>query len=427
MKVSIFGLGYVGTVTAGCLAELGHEVIGVDVQQAKVAALQDGVSPIVEPELSDLLVLAHDKACLSATQDAVAAISQTELSIVCVGTPARDNGRLNLDHVRAVTEQLAQALTGKQEEHIIVYRSTMLPGSVRMLVADYLSQLKVQVYYCPEFLREGSAVADFRQPALRVIGCDDKNRIHAAVSSLFGPAEAVPWEQAEMLKYACNCWHATKVVFANEMGRMAKHLGLDGAGLMQLLCEDKALNISSAYLKPGNAYGGSCLPKDVSALSSLARMEGLSLPLLESLQTSNEHHVATLLKCVTQKPGRRVGLLGLSFKADTDDLRGSPMVTLAETLLGRGYELSIYDPHVDMSRLVGANQSEINRRLPHLTKFLRGSTAEMLLESDTVVVAHRCAGLAELAEVVTSHHHVVDAQGWPELSTLPWQYEGVCW
>ena len=374
MRVSIFGLGYVGAVTAGCLAERGHRIIGADVQQAKVDAFNSGVSPIVEPELSELLSSAKQAGLLHATVDAAEAVRESEVSIICVGTPSLASGRLNLDYVRKVSEQISAAIRTKGELHVVIYRSTMLPGSTRGMVKDFFSG-DTPVYYCPEFLREGTAVKDFREPSLCVVGTHDGSTpaTSEAVELLGGKAELLAWEGAELIKYSCNYLHALKVGFANEIGRVAKFIGVDGARVMDVVCSDEKLNISRYYMRPGNPFGGSCLPKDVSALSSLARMEGINLPLLDNVIDSNEAHLDVLIKLITSKESRRVGLLGLAFKKDTDDLRGSPMVAVAETLLGRGYQLSIYDPSLNLSRLVGRNEAEINRRMPHLASLLRES------------------------------------------------------
>ena len=433
MNVSIFGLGYVGAVTGGCLAEAGHRVIGVDVQEAKVLAYSEGLSPIVEPELDDLLSRAHKAGLLTATSDVDAAILASDLSIICVGTPSQDNGRLNLSFVRTVAEQIATAISKKGQRHSIIFRSTMLPGSTRSLVDAALVELGAQglvdVYYCPEFLREGTAVKDFREPSLAVIGTWNgaAPETTEALEILGRSPEIMTWEGAEMIKYACNSFHAVKVGFANEMGRLCKHLAVDGRRVMEVLCQDRKLNISSAYLKPGNPFGGSCLPKDVSALGSLARMEGLSLPLLDQTLATNAAHLESLVRLITRTEKRKVGILGLAFKSDTDDLRGSPMVAVAETLLGRGYELHIYDSQLNLSRLIGANQAEINRRMPHLAALLRNCPAEVVQQSEVILAAQQCARLDELAEHVKAEHHVIDVNDWPELKSLPWHYEGICW
>lgn len=433
MKISIFGLGYVGAVTAGCLTEKGHRVLGVDVQKAKVDAFRAGKSPIIEPELDAMLNRARNEGLLDATTDVHEAIIGTNVSIVCVGTPSLASGSLNLEYVRKVTQQIRDALTASGKEHALIFRSTMLPGSTRLMVQDFLVDLlssgRVKVYYCPEFLREGTAVKDFREPSLAVLGtADGAVPEDADISRLLGgDPEFLNWEGAEMIKYACNYFHAIKVGFANEIGRVSKNLGINGARVMEVLCQDTRLNISRYYMRPGNPFGGSCLPKDVSALMSLARREGVGLPLLESTLSSNSAHLDSLLRLITQHDTRRVGLLGLSFKADTDDLRGSPMVAVAETLLGRGYELHIYDPQLNLSRLVGANEAEIQRRMPHLASLLRGSAAEVFAASDLIVASQACADPVALLPHLRSDHRIIDVNGWTALRDLPCHYEGLCW
>ncbi|MDB6139369.1 MAG: algD [Verrucomicrobiaceae bacterium] len=433
MNVSIFGLGYVGAVTAGCLTERGHRVIGADVQQGKVDAFNAGISPIVEPLLNGLLADARKKGLLSATTDSDAAVRDSDVSIVCVGTPSLESGRLNLDYVRKVSEQISAAITAKGAPHVVIFRSTMLPGSTRNLVRDFfaaqLSVAQVRLYYCPEFLREGTAVKDFRDPSLCVVGTHDGEapETREPLELLGENAQILAWEGAELIKYSCNYFHALKVGFANEIGRLAKFLEVDGARVMDVVCRDEKLNISRYYLKPGNPFGGSCLPKDVSALSSLARMEGVNLPLLDNVLDTNSAHLDLLIKLIAGKNIRRVGLLGLAFKADTDDLRGSPMVAVAETLLGRGYQLSVYDPSLNMSRLIGANEVEIQRRMPHLASLLRETAQEVVRECDLLIVSQKCVEVAALAAVARPDQSVIDVNGWRELEALPWKYEGLCW
>ena len=433
MNVSIFGLGYVGAVTAGCLTERGHRVIGADVQQGKVDAFNAGISPIVEPLLNELLAEARTKGLLSATTDSAAAVRESDVSIVCVGTPSLESGRLNLDYVRKVSEQISVAIAAKGAPHVVIFRSTMLPGSTRSLVRDFfasqLSAGQVRVYYCPEFLREGTAVKDFRDPSLCVVGTYDGAAPESseALELLGEKAEILAWEGAELIKYSCNYFHALKVGFANEIGRMAKFLEVDGARVMDVVCRDEKLNISRYYMKPGNPFGGSCLPKDVSALSSLARMEGVNLPLLDNVLDTNSAHLDLLIKLITSKPTRKVGLLGLAFKADTDDLRGSPMVAVAETLLGRGYQLSVYDPSLNLSRLIGANEAEIQRRMPHLASLLRETAEEVVSDCDLIVVSQKCVDIEALRSAVRADQSVIDVNGWRELEALAWSYEGLCW
>lgn len=433
MNISIFGLGYVGAVTAGCLTELGHTIIGADVQQAKVDAFNAGVSPIIEPELDELLQKARREGRLHATTEAAEAVGASEVSIICVGTPSLESGQLNLDFVRKVSQQIVEALLVKAQPHVVIFRSTMLPGSTRGIVREFFSDpalaLMTWVYFCPEFLREGTAVKDFREPSLTVIGTHDgeEPESQGALLLLGGKPAVLTWEGAEMIKYSCNYFHALKVGFANEIGRVCKHIGEDGARVMDVVCADTKLNISRQYMRPGNPFGGSCLPKDVNALKSFARMEGVSLPLLESTLDTNQAHLDQLIKLIVSKEKRRIGLLGLAFKADTDDLRGSPMVAVAETLLGRGYELHIYDPKLNLARLIGANANEIQRRMPHLASLLRSNLREVIENSEVIVAAQKCARPGELAASVRSEQSLIDVSGWSELRALPWKYEGLCW
>ena len=433
MDVSIFGLGYVGAVTAGCLTEGGHRVVGVDVQMVKVEAFNAGKSPIIEPELDGMLSHARRVGLLKATVDVREAIAETQLSIVCVGTPSLASGRLNLDYVRKVTQQIREALVLLGKCHTLVFRSTMLPGSTRQMVSEFLADLieggRLKVFYCPEFLREGTAVSDFREPSLSVLGTQDglaPTDVEIA-KLLGGDPEFLSWDGAEMIKYACNYFHAIKVGFANEIGRLSKSLGVDGARVMNVVCQDAKLNISRYYMRPGNPFGGSCLPKDVSALSSLARMEGVSMPLLDSTLSSNQSHLDALIKQITQHETRRVGLLGLSFKEDTDDLRGSPMVAVAETLLGRGYQLQIYDPQLNLTRLVGANEAEIQRRMPHLASLLRDTAVDVVAASDLIIVSQACADPNEWLPHIRPEQRIIDVNGWAALKDLPCHYEGLCW
>ncbi len=433
MKVSIFGLGYVGAVTAGCLAELGHTIIGADVQPEKVEAFNTGRSPIIEPELDELLSTARKEGRLSATTSAQEAVLVSDVSIICVGTPSLESGRLNLDFVRKVSEQIAAVLKSSGKKHVILFRSTMLPGSTRQMVGDYFEGLRVSgqlcIYYCPEFLREGTAVKDFREPSLAVVGTHDGQAPESAeAKELLGGTPAVlAWEGAEMIKYSCNYFHALKVGFANEIGRMCKHLGEDGARVMDVVCSDTRLNISRYYMKPGTPFGGSCLPKDVSAMLAFARQEGVTLPLLDNTLGTNRAHLEMLLKVIESKGVRKVGLLGLAFKADTDDLRGSPMVAVAETLLGRGYDLRIYDPSLNLSRLIGANAAEMNKRMPHLASLLKTDAREVIEHADLVIASQKCVTVETLAQWVKPTQQVIDVNGWRDLAALPWSYEGLCW
>ena len=432
MKVSIFGLGYVGAVTAGCLTKVGHTVVGVDVQAEKVESLASGISPIIEPELDGLLAEAAKNGLLSATQNHEQAIKTTDVSLVCVGTPSAENGELNLQFVRQVTGQIADTVRVSGKSHDLVLRSTMLPGSTQKIADDLLADLlgsgKLRLFFYPEFLREGTAVADFDDPSLVVVGTHDGSAFPGELSPLFGAdAPSMNWPSAEMVKYACNAFHATKVTFANEIGRIGKNIGVDSRSVMRLLCQDTRLNLSPYYLRPGNPFGGSCLPKDVRALTHEGRLGGEELPLLESLLPSNEAHLAKLIELAKRLAKDRVTLLGLSFKSDTDDLRESPMVEVAQHLLGRGFELSIYDPQLNLAKLIGTNKRVIDEKMPHLASLLTGDLAAALGQSGLVIAAQKCIDLETLRPLITAEHTLLDVNGWPELRDLPAHYEGFCW
>ncbi len=432
MNISVFGLGYVGAVTAGCLSKQGHTVVGVDVNSQKVETFNAGLSPIVEPGLDQLLETGKERGLLKATTSAAEALRDTELSIVCVGTPSKVTGALDLSYVHAVVEGIAESLRAKRQRHILVLRSTMLPGSteeiVRTLLADLVGQGMLAVYYYPEFLREGTGVADFERPSLVVVGSERGGPLPAEMQTLVGDgAAAVDWRTAEMVKYACNAFHATKIAFANEIGRVGKQLGVDGASVMRLVCQDTKLNLSPYYMKPGNPFGGSCLPKDVRALTHHARVQGVSLPMMENLLPSNDRHLQSLLGLITESGHGEVCILGLSFKAKTDDLREAPMVEVAQTLIGRGYKVRIYDPALNLSALVGANKRVIDTRMPHLASLLCTDLTRALGPRGVVVANQHCATLDQLQAAVTPEHTMIDVNGWPELRELSSSYVGFCW
>ncbi len=433
MNISVFGLGYVGAVTAGCLAKRGHAIVGVDVQPQKVETFNEGLPPIFEPGLAELLKEAKAAGLLKATTSAEEAICDTELSIVCVGTPSKVTGVLDLSFVYGVVQQIAEALRKQRKTHTLVLRSTMLPGSTERIVRRSLSDLtatgRLHVFYFPEFLREGTAVTDFEHPSLAVVGTRDGERVpHHLTAALLGEtAVVVDWATAEMVKYACNAFHASKIAFANEIGRVGKQMGLDARVVMELLCRDTKLNLSPYYLKPGNPFGGSCLPKDVRALTNHARAQGLSVPVLENLLLSNERHLQSLLGLVSESGHTEICILGLAFKSNTDDLREAPMVEVAQTLLGRGFKVRIYDPALNLGALVGANKRVIDTRMPHLASLLCPDLASALGAQGLVIAAQQCAPLADLKRHVTAGHHVLDVNGWPELRELPSKYEGFCW
>ncbi|HYE31902.1 MAG TPA: nucleotide sugar dehydrogenase [Methylomirabilota bacterium] len=432
MKISIFGLGYVGAVTAGCLTLRGHEVTGVDVHAPKVETLNRGEAPIIEPGLPELLKQARENGLLKATTDVEAAVQATDVSLVCVGTPSAITGALDLRFVRQVAAQIGDSLRASGKKHALVFRSTMLPGSTAGIVAEFLSDLvsggQLQVFYYPEFLREGAAVEDFLKPSIVVAGTQTGDRPDAEMMELFGAdAAIVNWNTAEMIKYACNAFHATKIAFANEIGRLGKELGIDSGMVMTLLCQDRKLNLSPYYMRPGNPFGGSCLPKDVRALTHFGRQNGVSLPVLENLLQSNEQHLRNLLLRIEEAGQHEVIILGLSFKSNTDDLRESAMVDVAQTLLGRGHAVRIYDPQLNLAQLVGSNKRLIDTKMPHLASLLQKDLASALGGGGLIVAAQRCASVLDLGRLVTSNHRVLDVNGWPELRQLPCKYEGFCW
>jgi len=434
-SLSIFGLGYVGSVTAACLADRGCTVIGCDVSSAKVDQINSGAAPISEPGLDDLLRENWEAGRIRATTDAVSAVLETEISIVCVGTPSAPSGALDLQYVETVARQLAEAIERKGQAHTVIFRSTMLPGSTRRLAREIFLGFgdRVSVFFYPEFLRQGSALADFQDPSLSAIGVLEETQNLSSVEPILEPeTEVMAVESAELLKYACNAFHATKVAFANEIGRIGKGLGIDSSEVMHTLCRDSRLNISSYYMRPGTPFGGSCLPKDVSALTHHARTLGVSVPVLESLLESNRRHLDSVLERIERAGARSVLLLGLAFKNGTDDLRGSAMLELAAALLLRGYEVRIYDPAVAPSNLIGANRRFADAKLPSFETLLLEEWKDGFEAGKpiTVVASKACLETAELAPYLSAdfgQNHVIDINGWKDLEKIASSYEGICW
>jgi len=437
MKITVMGLGYVGTVVAGCLARDGHDVIGVDVDRDKVAQINAGRAPIVEPQI-DAIVGAAVAACrLQATTDATAAVHASDLVLVCVGTPSRANGSIDLAHLRRVCEQIGAALRQHPGAPVVALRSTVLPGTTRGVAIPLLESASgkragVEFGVCvnPEFLREASAVRDYEQPPKTVIG--ELNRASGdLLASLYegfpGLLVRTDLETAELVKYADNAWHALKVGFANEIGSLCKALGIDGHRLMEIFCRDRKLNLSPAYLKPGFAFGGSCLPKDLRALLQQARALDLSLPILAGVLPSNELQLARGVRAVIDAGKRRVGLLGLSFKAGTDDLRESPLVELAERLFGKGYDLRIYDAHVDLAELRGANRDFVLNRLPHLARLLVPSVDAVLAHAETIVVGNAAAEFADVPRRLSEGQVLIDLVRICDAPSVAGAYEGIAW
>jgi GDP-mannose 6-dehydrogenase len=440
MRVAIFGLGYVGTVCAACLARFGHEVVGVDVNDEKNAQISAGRSPIVEPGLEELIREAVEAGRLEATPDHTRAIETTELSLICVGTPSRRNGSLDTSHVEEVAREIGGALKGRDEPHTVVVRSTLLPGTTLSLVQPALEQASSRrcgddlgLAYNPEFLREGSAVADFHDPPYTLVGGIDEASARAAAelyAGLDAPLHLVTIPEAEMAKYASNAFHAAKIVFANEIAAFSHSAGVDGRRVMDLLVQDARLNISPAYLRPGFAFGGSCLPKDVRALLHAARQRDVELPLLQSVPESNEVHLRRGIELVLAQPGKRVGVLGLSFKAGTDDLRESPVVQLVEALVGKGYDVGIYDGNVNLARVLGTNRAYIEAVVPHLADLMADDAAQLLASCDTVVIGNDSPEFVGLIADVDSQP-VVDLVGLSlsdsQREAMGERYLGIAW
>lgn len=437
MRISVFGLGYVGAVSAGCLADDGHEVVGVDPLPTKVDLINRGQSPIVEKDIGEIIAAAAKAGRLRATSDPGEAIRQTELSFVCVGTPSQANGNLDLRYIRRICEQIGEALKNKNERHTVVIRSTILPGTMRKIVIPTLEEFsgkKAAVAFgvCnnPEFLREGSAVKDFRFPPKTVIGELDEasgDTLAALYKKLDAPLIRTNIESAEMVKYIDNSWHALKIGFANEIGNLCKSLGLDAHKVMDIFCQDQKLNLSSAYLSPGFAFGGSCLPKDLRALSYQAKMHDLDLPILTSILPSNEMQISRGLQLIVKRGHTRVGILGFSFKAGTDDLRESPLIEVIERLIGKGYDLRIYDKNVNIASLVGANRDFILNHIPHISRLMVGDIDAVLNHAETVVIGNKDPDFGRVPERLRAGQFLVDFVRITEGGSANGNYDGICW
>jgi GDP-mannose 6-dehydrogenase len=437
LQISIFGLGYVGTVSAGCLAQNGHEVIGVDPVRAKVDLINAGQSPIIEAEIGKVIAEAARSGRLRATDNQDEAINQTELSFVCVGTPSQTNGNLDLTYIRRVCELIGRALKNKTARHTIVIRSTILPGTMRDIVIPTLEENSGKkagtdfgVCNNPEFLREGSAVMDFNFPPKTVIGQFDRESgemLATLYAKLDAPFIRTDLETAEMVKYVDNSWHALKIGFANEIGNLCKAASIDAHEVMNIFCQDKKLNISTAYLTPGFAFGGSCLPKDLRALSYKAKMFDLDLPIMNAILPSNEAQVATGLQMILDSGHRRVGILGFSFKAGTDDLRESPMIEVIEHLIGKGYDLRIFDKNVQMASLVGANRDFILNRIPHISRLMVKDIDAVLEHAQTVVIGNKDAEFAGVLDRLRADQRLVDFVRITKRRSENGKYDGICW
>ena len=436
MKISIMGLGYVGAVSAGCLAKEGHEVIGVDPQQTKVDLINAGKTPIIEKDIGEIIQQAVAAGKLRATMDVAEAVKHTDLSLVCVGTPSLGNGHIDLKYVRRVCEQIGEGLRD-HAGHTVVIRSTLLPGSMKAVVIPALEEasgLKAGIDFglCinPEFLREGTAVADYFNPPKTVIGEVEKGSgdvLEKLYGHMPGPMIRTDYETAEMVKYADNTWHALKVAFANEIGNICKGLGLDSHKLMDIFCQDTKLNLSPYYLKPGFAFGGSCLPKDVRALSYKAKLMDVKVPIIDAILPSNDVQIERGIRAVIDKGSKKIGILGFSFKAGTDDLRESPMVELVERLIGKGYDLRVYDSNVRMAAIHGANKEYILNHIPHISKLMVNSIDEVLAHAGTIVIGNGSPEFKGIPARVGEQQQIVDLVRITAERSVEGVYDGICW
>jgi GDP-mannose 6-dehydrogenase len=438
MRISIFGLGYVGCVSGTCLAGMGHEVIGVEPNQVKVDLINAGKSPIVEKGLNELLAAEVKSGRLKATTDWKQAVNSSDLAFVCVGTPSRANGSINIAFLQRVCEQIGQALQKKQEYFTVVIRSTAIPGTVEKKLVPILEQHSGKkagpdfgVCMNPEFLREGTSVEDFHQPPNTVIGEFDSRSGESLVElyePMPGPVFRTSIRVAETVKYANNAFHALKVSFANEIGNFCKELSIDSHKVMEIFCADRKLNLSPYYLKPGFAFGGSCLPKDLRALTYEARTLDVEMPVLSSILESNREQITKVMQKLKEYNGRTLGFLGLSFKGGTDDLRESPIVELIEMLIGKGFKIRIYDRHVSLARLMGANKEYIEREIPHISRLMCASAEELISGSDVIVVGNHDEEFRRLLTPLPAQKIIIDlVRISGPLPQNDGQYYGICW
>ncbi|OAD21556.1 UDP-glucose 6-dehydrogenase [Candidatus Thiomargarita nelsonii] len=437
MRISVIGLGYVGTVSAACLAQDGHHVMGVDLSQTKVDLINKGQSPIIEPEIGDIIPKLVQQGQLTATTDVTDAILRTDISLICVGTPSRANGSLDLTYVERVCKQIGTALRKSSSFQVVVARSTMLPGTMRNMVIPTLEKhsgkkagKEFGVCNNPEFLREGTAVYDFYHPPKTVIG-EVGSRSGEILASLYkgldAPEILVDIETAEMVKYTDNVWHALKIGFANEIGNLCKAFGVDSHKVMDIFCHDTKLNLSPYYLKPGFAFGGSCLPKDVRALIYKGRCLDLELPILNAILPSNELQVERGLNMIMNKGNKKVGLFGLSFKAGTDDMRESPLISIVERLLGKGFDIRIFDENVNIASLVGANRDYILNHIPHIYDLMDESMDAVLEHAETVVIGNNAKEFRDIHERRRDDQVLVDFVRIFDHKSEEGKYDGICW
>jgi GDP-mannose 6-dehydrogenase len=438
VDISIFGLGYVGAVSLACLARDGHRVVGVDVDQAKLDLIAAGRTPVVEEGMVELMGEVVASGRLSVTADAREAVMQTELSFICVGTPSAPNGNQDQSAILRVAADLGAAMRKKETPHVFAFRSTLVPGTVEDVLRPIMEResgkkegVDFHVCYQPEFLREGSSIKDYGRPPMTIVGANGQAaeaKLRALFGALPGEFHVTAIRTAEMVKYCCNNFHALKITFANETARLCESLGVDPFEVMDLICKDRELNISPAYLKPGFAFGGSCLPKDLRATMYLAKKCDVDLPMHGAIMASNRLHIDHAIAKVMATGKRRIGMIGLSFKGGTDDLRESALVALAEHLLGKGLSLLVYDPEVELSNLLGANRRFIEQHLPHIGSLIRGDIGAVIAQSDVLIVG---LGDERTASALAAHtrpeHVIIDLVHLRNRDELPGRYRGLCW
>jgi len=438
MNISIFGLGYVGCVSAACLARNGHKVMGVDVNQDKVNILNSGRSPVVEKDIDEIIKEVVKTKRLISTADAIEAVRNSEISMICVGTPGKENGSLDLKYIKRVCAEIGSGLQEKDTYHVVAVRSTVLPGSVEGEVIPGLEKTSGKkagadfgVCMNPEFMREGSSVYDFYHPPMIIIGEFDKrsgDTVNDIYTGIDAPVIRTSIKVAEMIKYVNNAFHGLKVCFANEIGNICKKLGIDSHQVMEIFCEDRSLNLSPYYLKPGFAFGGSCLPKDLRALLYKGHREDLELPLLSSILDSNENQVKIGINLIRKTKKKKIGIFGFSFKPGTDDLRESPMVELIETLLGKGYEISIYDRNVSIAKIFGANKQYIEKEIPHISSLMCSSMEKVLSRSEVLVIGNNSEEFKKIPKLMREGQIMIDlARIIDGKSGTKKEYEGICW
>ena len=435
----MFGLGYVGCVSAACFASRGHTVLGVDANPEKTRFVADGRSPIVEERIGDIIAESVAAGRLQVRADPVAAVLESDVTFVCVGTPSGSGGSLSTEFLERATEEIGAALAQKDTWHVVAYRSTMVPGTCENLLVPLLERtsgkrvgIDFGVCLNPEFLREGTSVRDFLNPPKTVVGESDPRSgdlVMGLYDGLPGPQFRVPLSVAEMTKYVDNSFHALKVTFANEIGAVCAAAGLDSHAVMDVFLADTKLNISPAYLRPGFAFGGSCLPKDVRALIHTARHHDVDVPVLANVLQSNEAHLRRAVDLITSQDRRRIGIFGLSFKPGTDDLRESPLVELAERLVGKGYDVRIFDPTVALSRLLGANRAYLDKRLPHISELLTDDAEAVLAHAEVCVVGSRDAAVSAAISTARPHQTIVDLVRLPDAAARrgSGDYVGIAW